>query len=300
MIHWKQFICVILANICLVTISYFVSTDVQVVYSKSLYNQHLKEALYENIKSHNENFTITFRGNTEKIDQQLEHIMNDLQYEDPYAYENMVNWRASYSYTSKKAKLNFYITYLITPDQERFLTNEVKRLAHKIITNQMSDFEKVKGIHDYVLRNAEYSSETNASQYSPYTILTEQKGVCQAYAFLMYRLLQEANVEVRYVKGMAKGSLHAWNLVKLENEWYHLDATWNDTVVDGKVDLGYQYFLLNDQQMKLTHSWIQSAYPTAVAQNEIVLEKLVISGTLDDLYNVEKRLNNLHPMAMPL
>lgn len=268
MIHWKRIVILMLSNICLVTFSYFVSKDVQDSYSNPLNNQDLKEALYENIKLHNEKFSITFRGNTEQIEQQLEQMMHDLQYEDPYIYENIMQWNANFTYTSEQATVNFFITYLITLEQEYFVEQEVNRLAQELTHDKMSDLEKVRVIHDYVVRQAEYSSETSSSQYSPYTILTERKGVCQAYAFLIYRLLQEVNIEVLYVKGQAGGSLHSWNLVKLGNEWYHLDATWNDSIVDGGRDIEHPYFLVTDQQMNLTHSWKQSAYPSTVATSE--------------------------------
>ena len=297
MIHWKRFIIVLLTNICLMTLSYVGSKDVQVTYSKSLYNQDLKEELYENLKKHKEKFAITFRGNTEQIDQQLEYIMNDLQYEDPYVYENMVDWRANYSYTSKKATVNFFVTYLLTQDEEQFVTNEVKRLARQLTNDQMSDLAKIKEIHDYVVRNTEYSSDTISSQYSPYTILTEQKGVCQAYAFLIYRLLQEADVEVLYVKGMAGGGMHAWNLVKLNDEWYHVDATWNETIGEEADD---QYFLVTDQQMKLTHSWNDTEYPSAIAKLDGVREYIVTEKNIEENDNEVQRGNPQHFMAMPL
>ena len=298
MVHWKRIVIVMLSNICIVTLSYFVSKDIQVIYSNPLYNQQLKEALYENIKLHNEHFTITFRGDTEQIDQQLKLIMNDLQHEDPYVYENMMDWSANYAYTSEQASVNFFVTYLLTREEEQFVNKEVKSLARQLTDDKMSEFEKVKEIHDYVVRHTVYSSETHSSQYSPYTILTEQKGVCQAYAFLIYRLLQEVNIEVLYVKGQAGGSLHSWNLVKLDNEWYHLDATWNEPNGVGEEDVGYRYFLVTDQHLKLTHTWIQSAYPSAVAENA-VREDLVFSSTFEKNHNAE-RLNPQHLTAMPL
>lgn len=286
MIHWKRIVILMLSNICLVTFSYFVSKDIQVIFSKPLNNQDLKEALYENIKLHNEKFSITFRGNTEQIEQQLEQMMHDLQYEDPYSYENIMQWNANFTYTSEQATVNFFITYLITLEQEHFVEQEVNRLAQELTHDKMSDLEKARVIHDYVVRQAEYSSETSTSQYSPYTILIERKGVCQAYAFLIYRLLQEVNIEVLYVKGQAGGSLHSWNLVKLGNEWYHLDATWNDSIVDGGRDIEHPYFLVTDQQMNLTHSWKQSAYPSTVVASK--------------KYNAKHRLGEQQHVAISL
>ena len=53
---------------------------------------------------------------------------------------------------------------------------------------------------------------------------------------------------------------HGWNLVKVDGKWLHMDMTWNEPDVQGRVL--YDYFLLTDQQIKtLSHTWITSEYP---------------------------------------
>ncbi len=94
----------------------------------------------------------------------------------------------------------------------------------------MSDFEKAKAVNDYIVLNTTYSENTATSPHNPYAILKEGKGVCQAYALLTYRLLKAGGMDVRYVTGYA-GEDHAWNLVKVDGKWYHLDTTWNDPVI---------------------------------------------------------------------
>ncbi len=53
----------------------------------------------------------------------------------------------------------------------------------------------------------------------------------------MSLLLEEVGIECKYVTGVSvhdgkAGGGHAWNMVKLDNEWYNLDATWDDPVSD--------------------------------------------------------------------
>ena len=63
-------------------------------------------------------------------------------------------------------------------------------------------------------------------------VLKEHKGVCQGYALLALKMLRELGIETLYVVGEVNTGPHAWNLVKVDGEWYHLDTTWNDPVPD--------------------------------------------------------------------
>lgn len=72
-------------------------------------------------------------------------------------------------------------------------------------------------------------------------------------------------MENLYVSGNVGEELHAWNLVKLDGEWYHLDTTWNDPIYTGIFKwLGeqtYDYFLISDKKMKKDHEWDYELYP---------------------------------------
>ena len=63
----------------------------------------------------------------------------------------------------------------------------------------------------------------------------EGKGVCAGYAFALQYLLMRAGIQSYYVVGYA-GENHAWNLAKIDGEWYYVDATWDDPVYNGSDD----------------------------------------------------------------
>lgn len=74
-------------------------------------------------------------------------------------------------------------------------------------------------------------------------------------AQLVRTKLDQLGINVKYVLGYAGEEYHAWNLVQLNNQWYHLDTTWNDPVPDqGKVS-NYSYFLKSDNQISTDHTW---------------------------------------------
>ena len=84
----------------------------------------------------------------------------------------------------------------------------------------------MKAIHDYVVKHVSY--DTSYKAYTAYEALVNRSAVCQGYALLTYQLLKEAGIENHFVTGTGDGQPHAWNLVKIENKWYHLDTTFDD------------------------------------------------------------------------
>ncbi|CAM5190051.1 hypothetical protein LSPH26S_02229 [Lysinibacillus sphaericus] len=72
---------------------------------------------------------------------------------------------------------------------------------------------------------------------------------------MLYRMLDMLGFEVQYVPGKVGEQLHAWVLVKLDNEWYHIDVTWDDPLPDRKGEVRYNYFLVSDKQLAQDHTW---------------------------------------------
>ena len=68
-------------------------------------------------------------------------------------------------------------------------------------------------------------------------------------------LLEEAGIPVEYVRN----SNHAWDIVQIDGEWYHVDTTWDDPTPDRKGYVRYDYFLRSDSFMSRDHSgWTAS------------------------------------------
>ncbi len=123
--------------------------------------------------------------------------------------------------------------------------------VNQIITEGMSDTEKVKAIHDYLVYHANYVNNgdyINAENWSfgASGVLLHGEGVCQSYAIAFYMMATAAGVECEYVTGVATNAPgssggHAWNRVKLDGSWYYIDCTWDDPVGGGYE--GYDYYL---------------------------------------------------------
>ncbi len=93
-------------------------------------------------------------------------------------------------------------------------------------------------------------------------VFLDGKAVCEGYARAMQYLLQKCGIEcaedVGYIhkeNGESDGA-HAWNIVKIDGDYYQLDTTWDDssnTIQTVKQnDLGFDYFCITTEEMSRT------------------------------------------------
>ena len=151
---------------------------------------------------------------------------------------------------------------------------EIRAIREAFISNhispEMSDYDKTLIIHNYIVNSSKYDDRlfkngvVPPESYSSYGVLSLGVGVCESYAKAMKYLMDGVGIESTLVIGESKGENHAWNLVKIEDEYYHIDPTWNDPITsDGSDVLRYNYFNLDDFEMSKTHSWNKENYPPA-------------------------------------
>ena len=136
--------------------------------------------------------------------------------------------------------------YLSDRDQELQVTAQVNVLISEFaFTSDTADEEKIKTIYDWVCSNVTYdyehlNDEAYALKHSTYAALIDRTCVCQGYATLMYRLLRETGISTRVITGTSNGVGHAWNIVKIGDYYYNLDATWDAGMSE------YTYYLKSD------------------------------------------------------
>lgn len=147
------------------------------------------------------------------------------------------------------------------------LYDVIKSLLEEVIAAGMTDYDKELALHDYLVANCEYSSDTTQNPesdiYRAYGALVNGNAVCNGYAEAMQLLLMCVGVETRFVVGTADGVEHAWNLVKLGSDWYHLDATWDDPLPDEEGRVIHPYFNVTDAVLAQSHDWKKEEYPMA-------------------------------------
>lgn len=160
---------------------------------------------------------------------------------------------------------------------ENKVTDILNQMYNKIGKNA-TDYDKAKYIHDYICKNCTYfhypKEESDAVKWkvqTAYGCLCEGKAVCEGIARAYQLLMNRAGVECRTIYGAANEDClviklskvldsnlnHAWNIIKINGEWRHVDVTWDlprawykKCVLRGGK---YGYFLLTNEEIQEDH-----------------------------------------------
>lgn len=148
------------------------------------------------------------------------------------------------------------VTLPINVSQKASQTAE--SVINGLINGSMSEFDKVKAIHDYIVNNIQYASVIDYNNHSLFTAegaLTNKVAVCQGYAEAFSLLCYKAGIQTEMVYGVADNGQtsesHAWNIVRVDGVWYQIDTTWDDPIGENPQ---YTYFLIPDSLMNENHT----------------------------------------------
>jgi len=145
-----------------------------------------------------------------------------------------------------------------------------------VLKKGMTDREKALALHNWIINNTYY--DINMWYGTAYDVLITGCSVCSGYAEAYSLLLTKAGIPNKYLVGETYGGLdswvvlpweeeddgwdsHAWNLVRINGQWYHVDTTWDDPVVASNPfakKSGQErttYFMLTDSQIRKDHRW---------------------------------------------
>lgn len=150
--------------------------------------------------------------------------------------------------------LNGKIAYQpLTNDQIKSMTDEINKTADALIAeaNKLStDYDKLLYFHDWIVLNCTFDGDDEMSR-TIYGGLVNKKVQCLGYAKTMQYLCDKAGIPSMVITGSGETASHAWNLVNLDGEWYNLDTTWDDPIIDPVVpnNLSHKYFLVKDSEI---------------------------------------------------
>lgn len=137
--------------------------------------------------------------------------------------------------------------------------DELIKIKQKIseIINKISldytDIEKVLFVYKYLGKKVKYDKKVGSmktqrerephDRKSLYYVLFNNKGVCSDIATTFACLMKAIGIECKSVMSVD----HEWNVIKLNNKWYHLDLTGD--LYNIKNDNPLEYFLKSENYM---------------------------------------------------
>lgn len=176
-------------------------------------------------------------------------------------------WVDGYTYTEytsltdmgKVTGLVFAPSYTMSMQERQEKQQEVEAAAAEFLqgmSEDASDYEKAKYVYDTLIRNVTYDSGVENNQ-NILSVFLKQATVCQGYACAAQYLLEQLDVPCTIISGTADGEPHAWNLVRLDGDYYWMDVTWGDSSYQngqsGEEYIDYNYFAATTDEMKGTH-----------------------------------------------
>ena len=135
-----------------------------------------------------------------------------------------------------KLKLEYCLTQEEVKTRQEKIDIATKSFLSSV-TNSMSDYEVTLRIYENIIKLVDYDTIGLEKQNnvpipadlpddlrSIYGVFVNKKAVCAGYAKALQYLLNLCGIECTYVTS----ATHAWNLIKLEGDYYHMDVTWGD------------------------------------------------------------------------
>lgn len=165
-------------------------------------------------------------------------------------------------------------------DQEKYQQSilAAESIIHDLNLDGMSDRDKVKAIHDYIILTTAYdeplldldiSEYQNHPSFTPYGVYYLNTAVCSGYARAFMQLTRLVGIPSIMVS--SQNMNHAWNLVFVDNEWLFLDATWNDPIPDREGRVLYTYYLQTFEQFEaLGHHYFDLASDQTLGIDQVL------------------------------
>lgn len=192
--------------------------------------------------------------------------------------------------------------YRFKEEECNIIQNEMRSKADIIVQQikGLSDVEKIKQIHDFIISNVVYKDlDAPYSHQAPGT-LVYGIGVCEGIAKSFKYICDLIGLESGIVIGSAdigansnveiSSALHAWNIVKIGNQYSQIDLTF-DYCMSTEKNLRYDYFLLSDYEITKTHNSILQIDPCDYNYNYYQKKGLFATKSSDLKALVRKHLD---------
>lgn len=230
--------------------------------SQSLYRQ-----IYANITDFNTTFAPVVQTTPSSIKNAFTAVSND----HPELF--WLNTQYTYQYMPDGSAAVLTLSFNETADDYDVAKTDFDTEVASLISEAQtmsSDYEKEIAAHDALIDYVTYNKNAAMSQ-SAYSGVVYGETVCAGYAKAFQYMMQKLGVPCYYCTGYA-GENHAWNIIKLDDGYYNVDTTWDDTDPSS-----YNYFNCSDTDFETDHIRTDLSVNLPACEGEIYRRLLVDS-----------------------
>lgn len=204
-----------------------------------------------------------------------------------------VNFRYRYNQESGNAEIipEYLFDKNKIKEHQKAMKSRVERLVRPAM--QYSELEKVQYIHDFICKNVRYDKLKKAYSHEIIGPLGQGVGVCEGIAKTIKMLCEAMGIwciiaisESNLEKGVKYR--HAWNIIQINGKYYHLDATFDNTLGQSQC-IRYDYFQLSDKQIFRDHENLVWKIPTCEDGEHFYYKEKKLSFT--KMEDVKKRVS---------
>lgn len=226
-------------------------------YQRSLYNQMKKNIYYISDEVTDDGYYYIKRIVISDVELSVQDIRMTFY---AFIYDNVdVFWLSrSFGYDYQDGNTIVELYSLMDSNECKNNINILRNYINDYISSipqNLDEFEREIFIHDLIVNNCEYDYSTvsfndNWKSFTVIGVFNNNLSVCEGYAKAFKLLLNLNGIHSRLILGYGDNEPHMWNLVNINNDWYHTDITWNDSSLVSQ----YNYFNLSTEKILYNHS----------------------------------------------
>ena len=156
------------------------------------------------------------------------------------------------------------IDKLYSESEIKTIDEKIDSIFTELNINKVSPtLDDIKAIHNYLIRNVTYDTEytpesEDKSPSKAFYALLRGQAICSGYSDSFSLMMDKLNIPNFKVSTID----HVWNVIYFNNQWFHVDVTWDDDEVNN--NNYYNFFMINTNDLlskdKLKHSFDTKSY----------------------------------------
>lgn len=139
-----------------------------------------------------------------------------------------------------------------------FLMKKAEEIVCNLRLKEKNDMMKAVGIYDYLCRSVKYAITQNSQ--NAWGALVDKTAVCEGIACAFNLLAKTSGLRSTVIHGTMNNGPHAWNIIQINNCFYHVDATSALEDKEADANSNYDFIFLQDSDMK-GYIWNKTFYP---------------------------------------